>query len=216
MRIGGRIVHLGFAEVCGVDGLFERQKVARGDQLGVGFAAIERAGEIALVHVIAQGGKDADLLIVAFVAALGHFLRLVDAAVDHLEVGHDKLCVDDVDVAQRISRAFDVGDVAVVKAAHDMHDRVAAADIGQKLVAKTLALGRALDQTRDIDKFDDGGGELLGVVLVAQPLEPRIGDGDNADVGVDGTECVIVGGDAGVGNGVKECALADIRQAYDT
>ena len=212
--LGG--IDVGLAEVRGVDRLAERQQVARGDHGGVILGAFERAGEIALVHIVAQGREDLDLVVEALVAALGVFLRLVDAAVDHLKVGHDELGVDDVDVAQRVGRALDVGDVGIVEAAHDVDDRVAAADVGQELVAQTLALRRALDQTRDVDELDDGGGELLGVMLVAQPLEPRIRHGHDADVRVDGAERIIIRRDARVRNGVEQRGLAHIRQPDDT
>lgn len=59
-----------FAEICGVDGFAERQKVARGDERGIVRAALKRAGEIALVHVVAQRGKDLDLVVEALVTAL--------------------------------------------------------------------------------------------------------------------------------------------------
>ena len=79
-------------------------------------------------------------MVEALVAALGVFLGFVDAAVDHLEVCHDELSVDDFNVAQRVGRALNMSDVGVFKATHDMDDRVAAADVGQELVSETLAL----------------------------------------------------------------------------
>ena len=48
--------------------------------------------------------------------------------------------------------------------AHNVYDSVALADIRQELVAQSLALARALDQTRYIDEFDGGGGVLVGIV----------------------------------------------------
>ena len=210
------VVYLVFAEICGVDGFAERQKVARGDECGVVRAALKRAGEIALVHVVAQRGKDLDLVVEALVTALCVFLSAVDAAVDHLKIRHDELGVDDLNVAQRVGRAFDVGDVRVFKAAHNVHDRVAAADVGQKLVAETLALGRAFDKTCDVNKLDDGRRELFGIVLVAQPFEPLVRHGHDADVRVDGAEGVVVRGDPRVGDGIKERGFSDIRKPNDT
>ena len=109
-----------------------------------------------------------------------------------------------------------MGDVGIVEAAHHVHNGIAAADVGQKFIAKPLALGRALDQTRDVDELDDGGGELLGVMLVAQPLEPRIRHGHDADVRVDGAERIIIRRDARVRNGVEQRGLAHIRQPDDS
>ena len=97
-----------------------------------------------------------------------------------------------------------------------MDDGVAAADVGKELVSQTLAFGRTLDQTRNVDEFDHSGGELLGVVLVAQPLEPRIRHGYDTDVRVDGAERIIIRRDARVRNGVEQRGLAHIRQPDDT
>ena len=155
-------------------------------------------------------------MVEALVAALGVFLGLVDAAVDHLEVSHDELGVDDLNIAQRVGRALDMSDIGVFKAAHDMDDRVAAADVGQKLVSEALALRRALDETRDVDKFNHSGRELLGVMLVAQPLEPLVRHRNDADVRVDGAERVVVRRDARVRDGIEKRGFADIRQADDT
>ena len=209
-------IYLVFTEVCGVDCLAERQKVARCDHGGIVVRALERACEVALVHIVAQCGKDVCFVVEALVAALGVFLRLVNAAVDHFQVCHNELGVDDFNVAQRVGRALDVGDVGVFKTAHDMDNRVAAADVGQELVAQTFALRCALHETCNVDKLNDGRGELLRVMLVAQPLEPLVRHGHDADVGVDGAEGVVVRRDAGVGDGIEKRGFADIRQANDT
>ena len=160
--------------------------------------------------------KDLRLMDKALVAALGSLLGLVNAALAHLHVGEDQLQIDDVDVPQGIGAALDVGDVAVVKAAYHMDDGVGGADVGQELVAQTLALGRAFDQTRNIDELDDGGGKFFGIVQVAEPFQPLIRHGDDAHVGVDGAESVVVRGDTRVGDGVKQGRLAHIGQTDDT
>ena len=216
MAAGFGIVHLVFAEVRGVDRLAKREQIARCDHRGVVLRALERAREVSLVHVVAKRGEDLGLMVEALVAALGVFLGFVDAAVDHFQICHDELGVDDLNVAQRIGRALDVGDIRVFKAANNMDNRVAAADVGQKLVAESLALRRALDKTCDVYKLDDGGGELLGVMLVAQPLEPLVRHRNDADVRVDGAERVVVRRNARVRDGIEKRGFADIRQADDT
>ena len=150
------------------------------------------------------------------VAALSRLGGFVDAPLDHFKVCHDEFGVDDVDVAQRIGRTLDVRDVRVLKATDNVDDRVAAADVREELVAETLAFRRALDEACDVDELDDGGRELLGVVLVAQPFEPLVRHGHDADVRVDGAERVVVRGDTRVRDGVEQSGLADIRQPDDT
>lgn len=95
------------------------------------------------------------------------------AAVDHLKVRHDELQINRFDVAEGIDGnvcigvGHDVHDVFIVKAAYNVHDGVGAADILKKLVAETRALARALDKTCDVNKFDNGGGLLLGWYISA-------------------------------------------------
>ena len=57
-----------------------------------------------------------------------------------------------------IDAAFDMGDVAVLEAAHDMGDRVAFADIGEKLVAEPFALRGAAHEARRCRRRSAGSG----------------------------------------------------------
>ena len=210
------LVDLVLRKVGDVDGLLQGQQVGLGDDgellgiVGVG------AGQLALVQVLQQTGKELGLGGELLVAALHGLLALVDAALHHLDVGHDQLQVDDVDVTQRIGAALDVGDIAVLEAANHMDDGVGGADVAEELVAQTLALAGALDETGDVDELDDGGGGLLGGIEIAQPLQPLIGHGDHAHIGVDGAEGIIVGGNTGVGDGIEQSGLADVGQSDDT
>ena len=66
------------------------------------------------------------------VAALGLFFERDDALFEAFEIGQHQLGLDRLDVADRIDVAFDMGDVAILEAAHDMGDGVAFADIGRE------------------------------------------------------------------------------------
>ena len=150
------------------------------------------------------------------VAALHGLLSLVDAALHHLDVRHDQLQIDDVDVPQGIGGAFHMGHVAVFKAADNVDDGVGGTDVAQELVAQTLALGGAFHKAGDIHKLDDGGSHLLGVVKLCQPRKALVGHRHHAHIGVDGAEGVVVRRDACVGDGVKESRLAHVGQSHDT
>jgi hypothetical protein len=56
-----------------------------------------------------------------------------------------------------INAAADVGDVAVLKAAHDMHDGVHFADVAEEFVAEAFALARAFHEAGDVHELDGGG-----------------------------------------------------------
>ena len=154
--------------------------------------------------------------------ALGHLRGLFDAAVDHLKVGHDEFQVDRLNVAEgvdgdvRARVGHDMHDIFIVEAAHDVDNGVRAADVLKELVAETRTLARALDEARDVDKFDDGGGLLLGVVHLGELIEALVGNGHHADVRLDGAEGVVGALRARVGDRVEESGLADIRQSDDS
>ena len=210
------LVDLGLGQVGHIDGLLQSQQVALGDDgkllgiVGVG------PGQLALVQVAQQTLQKLGLGGELLVSALHGLLALVDAALHHLDVGHDQLQVDDVDVTQRIGAALHMGDIAVLEAADHMDDGVGGTDVGQELVAQTLALGSALDQACDVDELDDGRGGLLGGVEVGQPLQTLVGHGNHTHIGVDGAEGVVVGRNAGVGDGIEQSGLAHIGQTNDT
>ena len=207
--------------VRGVDDGLEAQKIGGRDELSVVGRDLERARALARVEVLGQRGKELDL-VQELLVAFGHLRRLFHAAIDHFEVGHDELEVDGLNVAQgvdgdvRARVGHNVHDVFIVEAAHDVNDGIRAADVFEELVAKARALTCALDKARNVDKFDHGGGLLLGVVHLGELVEPLVGDGHHADVRLDGAEGVVGALCARVGDGVEQSGLADIRQSHDT
>ena len=138
------------------------------------------------------------------------------------QIRHDQLQIDGLDVAQRIHGDIEAGighhmhDVLVVKAADNVHDGIGLADVGEELVAETCALAGALHQTGDVHEFDDSGGLLVRLVHFGQLLQPLIGNGHRAHVGVDGAEGIVCAFCAGVGDGVEQGALAHVGQTHDT
>src|SRR5471030_1706622 len=96
-----------------------------------------------------------------------------------------------------------------------MRDGVGLANIGEELVAKALALGSAGHQSGDVDEFDRRRNHFLGLRDRGKPRQARIGYFDNADVGFDGAERIILCGDAGFGERVEQGGFADVGQADD-
>ena len=147
-------------------------------------------------------------------AALDRLGDAVDGLLDDREVGQRQLGVDRIDVRDRVHAAGHVHHVVIDEAAHDVRDGIGLADVRQELVAQALALGRAGDQARDVDELDGGGKDTLRARDRRQRRESWIGYLDDADVGFDGTERVILSRDAGLGQGIKQRGLADVGQAY--
>ncbi len=105
-------------------------------------------------------------------------------------------------------------DVAVLKTAHNMHDRIDLTDGGEKLVAEAFALGCAAHESGDIDKRDARGNDLRRLPKHRQFVQPRVRHRNLADIRLDRAEW-IVGGlcRRGLRQGIEECRLAHIWQA---
>ena len=109
-----------------------------------------------------------------------------------------------------------MGDVAVLEAAHDMGDRVAFADVGEKLVAEPLALRGAAHEAGDVDEGQPRRDDLLRAGDPGEDFEPRIGHRDVADIGLDRAERIVRRlRRGGLRQRIEERRLADIGQADD-
>jgi hypothetical protein len=171
---------------------------------------------MAFIERVLDPAADRILLAGLLAAGLGDLGELHDALLDDLEIGKAELRLDDLDVAQRVDAALDMRDVRVLEAAHDMGDRIDLADVLEELVAKALALRRALDEARDVHEAHRGRRRLLRIIHLVQHLEPRIRHRDDTDIRLDRAEREIRGLRARLRDGVEKRALADIRQTDDT
>ena len=151
-----------------------------------------------------------------FVTGLGGFLGAVEALGYGVEISEREFDVDDFNVGNRVDAAGDMGDVVVLEAAHDMRNGIGLANVGEEFIAEAFAFRGARDQARDVDelharrhhalRFDDGG----------EFVEARVRHGDDADIGFDGAERIVLRRDGGRGQRIEQRGLADIGQADDT
>src|SRR5205814_6928681 len=94
--------------------------------------------------------------------------------------------------------------------------RVHLPDMGQELVPESLARARTTNDARDVNDPQGGWNDFLGLDELIDRVQAGVGDGDDADVGLDGGEWVVRGEGAGGGEGVEEGALADVGKADDS
>lgn len=80
--------------------------------------------------------------------------HLFQALLNLCDIGEDEFQIDDFDIASGVHGSVHMNDIVVTEAAHHMHDRVGHANVGQELVAQASALGGALHDTSNINKFD--------------------------------------------------------------
>ena len=183
---------IGFAHVGRKDDRLVRQQADGGEELLFLLGAFHAAGRLPGVERRVHALEEIDLELVLLVG-LDHLLRLVDAAVEHLDVGEDQLEVDRLDVARRVDRAFDVDDVVVLKAAYDVHDGVDLADVREELVAEALAFRGALHEAGDIDELDRRGREFFRLIHFGELVEALVRHRDDADVRLDRAERIVCG-----------------------
>src|SRR3546814_1350496 len=79
-------------------------------------------------------------------------------------------------------------EVVILEAAQDVDDRVDLTDVAEELVAQPLALARAAHQPGDVDEAELGFDNLGRAGDPGELVEPRIGDRDVADIGLDRSE----------------------------
>ena len=204
------LVHIG-----GIDDGLQAQQIRRFDNSPV-VAAVKGAGGLSCVQMLRQR-LEYLCLTEELLVALGGFGGLLHPAVHHLQIGHDQLQIDRLDVAQRVHRHVLAGvshhmhDVLVVKAAHHMNDGVGTANVLQKLVAKSRTLRRALHQTGNVHKFNDGRGFFVRLIHLRQLVQPCVRHSHHAHIRLDGAEGIVGALRPGVGNGIKQRAFSYIR-----
>ncbi len=131
------------------------------------------------------------------------------------EIGQHQLGVDDLGVVHGVDGACDVGYALGFEAAQYVHRGVGLAHLGQEAVAEALAARGALDQAGDVHQFERGIHLALHAGGRGHGVEARVGDGHARQVGLDGAEGAVLGGDFGGGQGVEERGLADVGEAED-
>ena len=106
--------------------------------------------------------------------------------------------------------------VLILETPDHMDNGVHLTNIGQELVAQALSLGGTLDQTRDIDEFNNSRGHLFGVIHLSEKPDPLVRDSDHTYIGIDRAERVISRLSASFCQCVKQGALAYVRKANDS
>ncbi len=127
------------------------------------------------------------LLCLETLPALASSLLLVlERLFDKFNVLESQLVADDVEVSRRVDVAFDVDDLGVIKTPHDLEDSIDGTDMGQEGIPKPGASGGTTRQASDVVYGKIGGHSGLGVVLLAEPVEPGVRNDNSCFLGVDG------------------------------
>jgi len=126
-----------------------------------------------------------------FASAFYFFIDALQTLCDCLEIFQDELGVNDREISERINGVFDVDNIVVIETAKDHDNSGDFAYVGEKFIAETGTFRSALHEAGDIKKFNNGGNGFFRAAYFCEFRESSVGDGNDADVGVDGTEGVI-------------------------
>jgi hypothetical protein len=118
-------------------------------------------------------------------------LQPLGALLQRGDIGQDEFSIDHLDIANGIDGSADVMDVTIVETPHHLDDCVDFADMTQELVTQTLALTCAADQPSNIDKLDRGWDRPLRLREHGKLIQPRVWNGHNPLVRLNGTERVV-------------------------
>ena len=144
------------------------------------------------------------------------FRHLDEAFFHRLQIGKAQLCLDDVNIAQRVNAALYMRDVRALKAAHHMGDSIHLADVLEELISQPLALRGALHKACNIDKAHTGGCRLFGMIEIRQHLEARIRHGHDAHIRLNRAERIVRRLCARLRDSVEQRAFSHIRQTDDS
>ena len=118
---------------------------------------------------------------------------VLQALFDAFEVREHQLGFNGFSVSHGIYSPLNVGHVTIFKAAQNMCNRIDFTDVCEELIAQPLALGRAFHKPGDIDKGHAGWNDLLGIRDCCQFIQPCVGHGHFAHVGLNGAKWKIRG-----------------------
>ena len=99
-------------------------------------------------------------------------------------------------------------DIRIFKAAHDMDNRIALADVRKELIAESLPLRRAFYESRNVDKLNDRRCDLLRMVQVSKQLQTLVRNRNNPDIRVDRAERIVCSLRPGFRQGIKQGTLS--------
>ena len=205
-----------FVHVADIEHRLIGQQMQIVDQLAVFLVQFDGAGAFALLQRRLVTRQDVEQPFGALIPGRSLLLHFGNAALDRFEVFQLQLGVDDLLVADGIDAAVYVRDVVIVETAQHMNDSVRLADIGQKLIAETLAPRSPFDQPRDIDDLDGRRDRLFRIVDLYQVHDPLVGHRNHAHVRLDRAKRKIRRLRFRIRQAVEQGRFADVRQPHDS
>lgn len=112
--------------------------------------------------------------------------QILKGLLNELDILDTQFLADDSQIPNGVNITLNVDNLGIIEAAHHLEDGVDGTDVRQERVTQTGTGGRTAGQTGDIVDSQVGGHLRLGLVLLAEPVKPLIGNNDAGLFGVDG------------------------------
>jgi hypothetical protein len=139
-----------------------------------------------------------------------------DPVLRHAQVPVDQLQVHDLQVPDRVHAPLGVLHRGVLEGPEHVDQGLRLGGEGEEGVSQTSALARVPGEARQIHELDLGGGDLLGLPELGQPVEALVRHGDDGPVRVRLPPRVGLDLRPGPGDDVEDRGLAAQGQTHDT
>jgi hypothetical protein len=138
-------------------------------------------------------------------------LEGIESLLNKLDILDAQLLTDDVQITAGVDITLDVNNLSIVEATNHLENGIDSTNVGQERVTQTSTSRGTASQTGNIIHGQVGGNLRLRLVVLAEPVEPLIGDDDTGLLGVNGGIGEIGRvTQGGLSDGLEECRLADI------
>jgi len=133
-----------------------------------------------------------------------------------VEIFEYKLGFDNFDVALGIDGAINMDDVGVIETSDDMENGINVAYVCEELIAEAFPFVGAANQAGNVKKLQRGGSGFRGPEDLRQSIKPIVGDGNNANIGIDRAKGIVCHFSPGGCDGVEEGRFSDIGESDNT
>lgn len=138
-------------------------------------------------------------------------LESLESLLNKLDILDAQLLADDVQITGGVDITLNVNNLGIIEAANHLEDGIDSANVGQERVTQTGTSGGTAGQTGNIIHGQVSRNLRLGLVVLAEPVEPLVGNDDAGLLGVNGGIGEIGRvTQGGLGDGLEECRLADV------
>ena len=201
---------IGFTHVDQVNGLLGRQEQVVVEHVDLIVTPVAMARVMTGFQPCKQLLSDFQILLLGLVLLGNNASKLGNLRRDELDILETQLVSNDFHVSDGVHAVLDVNNISIVKNANHLKDAIGGFDVGKKSIAKTSAFSSAAHKSRDVGDLEVSWHNGAGPKLGDQPIEALIGDNDATEIGVDGAEGEVLGGNLHAAENVEKRRFSNV------